>query len=38
VRRKLSDLPPSEEKPGNHDCQGEHTKAEQYPQTTATRR
>src|SRR6476469_3156538 len=37
-RKKLSDLPPGEEKPGNHDDQGDHNQAEQNPQTTATRR
>src|SRR4029077_9977608 len=33
ARRKLSDLPPSEEKPGNHDDHGDHNQAEQNPQT-----
>ncbi len=38
ARKKLSDLPPGEEKPGNHDDQGDHNQAEQNPQTTTAAR
>ena len=38
ARKNLSDLPPGEEKPGNHDDQGDHNQAEQNPQTTTAAR
>ena len=38
ARKELSDLPPGEEKPGNHDDHGKHNQAEQNPQTTAAAR
>jgi hypothetical protein len=38
VRKKLTDLLPGEEKPGNHNDQGDHNQAEQNPQTTTAAR
>jgi hypothetical protein len=37
-RKKFSDLPPGEEKPGNHDDQRDRNQAERNPQTTAAAR